>query len=71
MRGEGMSLRTFHIVFVTLAEILVLLFARWALQAGADPADRWMGVVALVAATVMAVYGVWVYRKLRQVGEAA
>ena len=64
-----MSLRTFHLVFVTLSVILTAFFAAWA--AGQYRVEHQPGYVAaaavsLAAGAVLAVYGAAFQRKTRQ-----
>ena len=57
-----MSLRFFHIVFITLAAVLAAVVGVWALRGPSVPV---YGVLCLAAALVLAAYGVWYVRKTR------
>ena len=61
-----MSLKAFHIVFVTLATLLAAGFAAWALR---EPTGsyRWLGVLSVAAAVALPVYGWWFLRKMKGV----
>ena len=67
-----MSLKAFHIVFVTVSVILCVGFALWAIVEyranGAIGTLIW-GVVSLLAAVVLVAYGRWFLRKLKEVGD--
>lgn len=64
-----MSLRGFHIVFVTVSTLLFLFLAVWgfgfAPQSSAGVA-RPMGIVGVVGLLIMPVYGVYFYRKAKK-----
>jgi hypothetical protein len=64
-----MSLRAFHIVFVTVSTLLFVFLAVWALGFAANPTGiiTALGVVSVVAALAMPVYGVYFYRKVRNI----
>lgn len=61
-----MSLKAFHIVFVTLSTILALGFGVWALR---DPTGSygWLGMLSLVAAAILPAYGWWFLKKTKGV----
>jgi len=66
-----MSLKAFHIVFVTVSTILCFGFAAWAIREYLHA--RGMGYLiaglsALVVAAALVAYGRWFLRKLRGVG---
>jgi hypothetical protein len=61
-----MSLKAFHLVFVTLCTLLAVGFGAWALTEPSG-AHRWLGVLSLVAAAGLPVYGWWFLRKTKGV----
>jgi hypothetical protein len=64
-----MSLRGFHIVFVTLSTVLCLFLAVWGFGFAPDDArslGRTMGVIGVAGLLVMPVYGVYFYRKAKK-----
>ena len=63
-----MSLKSFHIVFVTVAVLFSAGFGYWALRAFQSTGDGLMLTLSLfsfVATAGLLVYGVWVLKKLR------
>lgn len=61
-----MSLKAFHVVFVTMATLLAMGVGVWCLrvqEAGYVP----LGVVSMAAAAGLVVYGVWFLRKMKGV----
>lgn len=65
-----MSLKAFHIVFVVISTILALGFGIWAIrqhQARSEPLALAMGVVSLLSAVGLIVYGRWFLKKLKKV----
>jgi len=64
-----MSLRAFHIVFVTVSTLLFVFLAVWALGVAVNPAGiiTALGVVSVVGALAMPVYGIYFYRKVRKI----
>jgi hypothetical protein len=64
-----MSLRGFHIVFVTVSTFLCLFLAVWGFGFAPENAARVarvMGIVGVVGLLVMPVYGVYFYRKAKK-----
>jgi len=59
-----MSLKAFHLIFVTLLTGLSFGCAAWAFQAGSV---AW-GVTGLAAGCLVIVYGIYFLRKLKHVG---
>jgi hypothetical protein len=61
-----MSLKGFHIVFVTVSTLLFLFMAVWGFFLVPEPTTltRGLGIVGAGAALVMLVYGVYFYRKI-------
>lgn len=64
-----MSLRAFHIIFVTVSTLLFVFLAVWALAFVPDKSSiiRTLGIASAVAAVCMPVYGVYFYRKVRKI----
>ncbi len=62
-----MSLRAFHIVFVTVATLLFVLLAVWAFAISTDKSTMIisLGVLGIIGAIGMPIYGVYFYRKAR------
>ena len=63
-----MSLKGFHILFITLSTLLCVFVVLWAfvLTAHADTALRIFGGVCAVIGVILPVYGVNFYRKSRE-----
>ncbi len=60
-----MSLRGFHIVFISLAVLCTVGFAIWTMFSGSDEntgAVKITGIVSGISGLFLAVYGVWFYR---------
>ena len=65
-----MSLKAFHVVFITAAVALAVWLGMWALDEGRDTGSGGMtalGVLSLVAAVGLVAYEVWFLRRTRQV----
>lgn len=64
-----MSLRAFHIVFVTVSTLLFVFLAVWAFALAKDRTATItvLGAVSALFALVMPVYGVYFYRKVRKI----
>lgn len=65
-----MSIRAFHIVFVTLSTLLCLFMALWAfLWSGNEggPLVTMLGVAGILGCIGLPVYGVYFYRKIRKI----
>jgi multidrug transporter EmrE-like cation transporter len=64
-----MSLRAFHIVFVTVSTLLFVFLTVWAFALAKDRTSTItaLGVVSGLAALVMPIYGVYFYRKVRKI----
>ncbi len=65
-----MSLKAFHIFFVTVSTLLCAGFGVWAIRAFSDSHETGLGVAAgfsLVACVVLVVYGRWFLRRLKGV----
>ncbi len=63
-----MSLRIFHIVFVTICTLLALFIAWWEYDNyRAFDGLHWLGaMVSALFAVVMIVYGVWFWKKAKR-----
>ena len=60
-----MSLRGFHIDFITLAVLCTVGFAIWTFLSGSDEntgAVKVTGIVSGISGLFLAVYGVWFYK---------
>ncbi|MEP4079146.1 hypothetical protein [Haloferula sp.] len=64
-----MSLRTFHIVFVTVCTLLCAFLAVWVFGFAADRTGviTTLGVFGAIGTLVMPIYGVYFYRKARNI----
>lgn len=64
-----MSLKGFHILFITVSTLLALGVGTWCiwvdLVAGA-PIYRTGAICSFIAALALMIYGVWFYRKMKQ-----
>ena len=64
-----MSLRGFHIVFVTVSTILSLFLVLWGfgvLSSKSDGIAQVVGVIGVVGLILMPIYGVYFYRKAKK-----
>ncbi len=62
-----MSLKAFHIVFVTVSSIFALGFGVWAIRqynSSGEVSSLVVGILALVGAVSMVIYGRWFWKKL-------
>jgi hypothetical protein len=62
-----MSLKAFHILFVTVSTLLATGVALWAFQQAPEDGLRWLGFGSVAAAVALPTYGVWFLRKTREV----
>jgi len=65
-----MSLKAFHIVFVTVSIVLCLGFGLWAIneyRADGEVATLVVGIGSLLGCVVLGVYGRWFLKKLEGV----
>jgi hypothetical protein len=64
-----MSLKGFHIVFVTISTLLFLFLALWSfvLTPESSTIATVLGYVGVAGAVTMPVYGVYFYRKARRI----
>ena len=64
-----MSIKTFHLFFITISVMFSLWFSMWTLTAySADKENTFyvvLGIAAMAAAVLLILYGVKVYRKLK------
>ncbi|MDD4933134.1 MAG: hypothetical protein PHO89_06680 [Methylacidiphilaceae bacterium] len=66
-----MSLRQFHLLFVTIVTGLFLGLGGWALKGYYDHQGgllAWLGAGSLAVALLVVVYGAWFLRKTRRMG---
>jgi len=66
------SLKAFHIVFVTLSSLLAFVFAGWNLRAhgaGGDTTHLVLGAGSGLFGALLIVYGFWFWRKIRTLEE--
>jgi hypothetical protein len=69
-----MSLKSFHIVFITMSCALALAFGVWCLRVSrAEGEGPWMpaAMTSFAAAAALIVYGIWFLKKLRRWEEDA
>lgn len=66
-----MSLKAFHVLFITASIVLATGFGIWAIRdftRSAEPGSIVAGVLSLIGAAALLWYGRWVLRKLEGVG---
>ncbi|MGD9896084.1 MAG: hypothetical protein AB7T14_03250 [Candidatus Methylacidiphilaceae bacterium] len=66
-----MSLRQFHILFVTIVTCLFLGLGGWALVGYYEQQGGmllWFGAASLIVALLVVAYGIWFLRKTRRMG---
>lgn len=64
-----MSLKGFHIVFITVSTLLALGSGAWCLWVDSihgAPAFRIGAICAFIAAATLIGYGIWFYRKMKR-----
>lgn len=64
-----MSLKGFHIVFITFSTLLALVLGVWCIRVNlAEGAPVYLAgaIGSFVAAIVLIIYGVWFYRKMKR-----
>jgi hypothetical protein len=64
-----MSLKGFHIVFITFSTLLALACGAWCLWVNSvvgAPVYLAGAICSFVAAVVLVVYGIWFYRKMKR-----
>jgi len=64
-----MSLRAFHIVFITVSTLLFVFLSVWAFVLAPERTATitTLGVISIISAVVMPTYGVYFYRKARKI----
>lgn len=64
-----MSLKGFHIVFVTVSTLLCVFMALWSFVLAPEPSTMAtvLGIVGIAGAMLMPVYGVCFYRKFTHI----
>lgn len=66
-----MSLKGFHILFITLAVLTCFLFAAWTrVSSGSSvvtPLLEWLGVASALVGVGLVAYGVWFVKKSRRI----
>ena len=66
-----MSLKTFHIVFISASILLALGIGAWALQnffsADGSRGDLFSGLASLATAVALGIYGVYFLKKLKHI----
>jgi hypothetical protein len=63
-----MSLKAFHIVFVTLSTLLAFTFSAWSFGVPEGGVYRVVGAASALFGVALIVYGVWFWRKIRTLG---
>jgi hypothetical protein len=64
-----MSLKGFHIVFITFSTLLALGTGAWCLwvdRVAGAPVYRLGAIGSFIAAIALVVYGIWFYRKMKR-----
>jgi len=64
-----MSLRGFHVIFITLATAVSLLFSVWTLTSTSEAnagSVKVLGIASGILGIGLGIYGIWFYRKLKQ-----
>lgn len=64
-----MSLKGFHIVFVTVTTLLCAFFALWAFVLAPEKStiSTLLGVIGAVGCLLMPIYGVYFYKKITRI----
>jgi len=64
-----MSLKGFHLVFVTLSTLMCMFLVVWAYMLAPEPSTvaTILGVVGLAGTILMPIYGVCFYRKISRI----
>lgn len=63
-----MSLKAFHVFFVAVAILLTLSFGVWGVrdfQADGDRTSLILGIASFASAVILAIYGLWFLKKLK------
>jgi len=61
-----MSLKGFHIVFVTVSTLLCIFMAVWAFLLSSETSAG-IGAVGILGAIIMPIYGIFFYRKASKI----
>ena len=64
-----MSLKGFHILFISISTLLALGCGAWCIQMGVENGTQSYvagAVGSFVAAAALVIYGVWFYRKMKR-----
>jgi hypothetical protein len=64
-----MSLKAFHVFFVAIAILMCLSFGVWGIRTESmdnSSTPLALGIVGFAGAAILAVYGVWMLKKLRR-----
>lgn len=64
-----MSLKGFHLVFVTLSTLMCMFLAVWSYMLAPEPSTMAtiLGVVGVVGTILMPIYGICFYRKISRI----
>lgn len=64
-----MSLKGFHIVFVTVSTLLCMFLALWSFVLSPERSMMitTLGIIGIIGALLMPVYGVYFYRKITRI----
>lgn len=64
-----MSLKSFHIIFVSIVTMLCVFMALWSFVLAPEPSpgNTALGVFGIIGALLMPVYGVYFYRKATRI----
>lgn len=66
-----MSLKTFHIIFVTISTLFAFLFGGWMMksyEASKQTADLVLGLCSFAGGVALLVYGRYFLKKLKRIG---
>jgi uncharacterized membrane protein len=68
-----MSLKNFHILFISVSVVLAAGFGVWSVYTHTqEPGRSWlvMGVLSLMVGAALVVYGVWFLQKIKRLNES-
>lgn len=64
-----MSLKTFHLIFITIATLFAIWFALWSIRSfiydSTNNLDLFLGILSLIAAVALIIYDIKVFRKFK------